>query len=132
MPTLPWATPAADDHRLGSETLVMASRFELKRWRDVPDFLLAALRIHRQMLRSPGVVGVSLIAQPLRRTFYTLSAWHDRRALDAAVAQQPHAATMARFRPTMADSRFIFWTQSDGADPAWPDALARLDAARTP
>jgi len=46
----------------------MASRLELRRLRDVPSFLAAALRIRRQMLASPGVLGLSLIARPLHRT----------------------------------------------------------------
>ena len=129
MPTLPWIAPAAADPRPVAEAVVMASRFELKRWRDVPGFLFAALRIRRQMLRSPGVLGVSLVARPLQKRFYTLSAWQDRHALDAAVAGQPHAATMARFRTSMADSVFTFW-HTDHTPPGWPDALTRLDAAK--
>ena len=129
MPTLPWATPAAGDPDHVPDALVMASRFVLKRWRDVPRFLIAALQIRRQMLRSAGVVGVSLIAQPQRKTFYTLSAWRDRRALDLAVANQPHAATMATFKTKMAKSSFRFWHLTDGLRPDWPDAFRRLDEA---
>lgn len=131
MPTLPWATPGADGSRPAVGALAMASRFELKRWRDVPEFLVAALRIRKQMLQAPGVIGVSLIARPLHKTFYTLSAWTGRRALDAAVAGQPHAATMARFRTRMADSVFTFWDHADGPHPDWPDAFTRLEAAKT-
>lgn len=128
MPTLPWTTPTGDDsHQRTPGRLMMASRFELKRWRDVPGFFLAALRIRDQMLQSPGVIGVSLVARPLRRTFFTLSAWRDRPALDVAVAGQPHAATMARYRTRMADSVFTFWESSDDSPPDWTDAVDRLD-----
>ena len=128
MPTLPWTTPTGDgSHHRAPGTLVMASRFELKRWRDVPGFFLAALRIRAQMLQSPGVIGVSLVARPLRRTFLTLSGWRDRSALDAAVAGQPHAATMARYRTRTADSVFTFWQPADDSPPDWTDAVARLD-----
>lgn len=127
MPTLPWTTPSGDSHHRAPGALVMASRFELKRWRDVPGFFLASLRVRDQMLKSPGVIGVSLIARPLRRTFFTLSAWSDRSALDAAVAAQPHAATMARFRTRMADSVFTFWETAEPSPPDWADAVRRLD-----
>jgi hypothetical protein len=70
----------------------MASRLELRQLRDVPPFLTAALRIRRQMLGSPGALGVSLIARPLHRTFWTLSAWQDQAALLAAVGREPQAA----------------------------------------
>jgi hypothetical protein len=106
----------------------MASRLELRRLRDVPSFLVAALRIRRQMLRSPGALGVSLIARPARRTFWTLSAWQDQAALSAAVGRQPHREIMTRFRPRMAGSSFVTWTAPATALPiGWDDALRRLD-----
>lgn len=65
MPTIPWTTPKlAANRRATSDVVVMASRFELRSLRDVPRFLLAAMRIRRQMLKSPGVLGLSLIAKP--------------------------------------------------------------------
>lgn len=129
MPTLPWTEPTSVGP-VAAPALVMASRFELKRYRDVPAFLFAALRIRRQMLRSPGALGVSLIAQPRRKVFYTLSAWRDRRALDCAVAGQPHAATMAKFRTRMADSVFTFWDRAESTPPDWPEAHRRLRQRR--
>ena len=84
MPTLPWKAPNSPPPADGPVT-VMASRLELRRLSDVPSFLAAALRIRRQMLASPGVLGLSLIARPLRRTFWTLSAWQDQAAMSAAV-----------------------------------------------
>ncbi|MGV0853647.1 hypothetical protein [Mycolicibacterium phlei] len=126
MPTLPWTQPTGS---APVTALVMASRFTLKSYRDVPGFLLAALRIRHQMLRSPGVVGVSLIARPAAKTFYTLSAWCDRAALEAAVREQPHAATMARYRTSMNNSVFTFWEHTDAAPPGWPEAHRRLDEA---
>lgn len=128
MPTLPWTQPTPD---VPATALVMASRFTLNSYRDVPGFLLAALRIHRQMLRAPGVVGVSLIARPTAKTFYTLSAWRDRAALDAAVREQPHAATMARYRTSMSDAVFTFWEHDTTTPPGWPEAHRRLEEAKT-
>jgi hypothetical protein len=89
---------------------VMASRLELHRLRDVPPFLGAALRIRRQMLGSPGALGLSLIARPLHRTVWTLSAWQDQTSLEAATGREPHRQLMKRFRPRLAGSRFVTWT----------------------
>jgi len=131
MPTIPWTTPKsrplADD-----PVTVMASRLELRRLRDVPSFLAAALQIRRQMLNSPGALGLSLIAKPVHRTFWTLSAWQDQAALSAVVGRQPHMEIMKRFRPRMAGSRFVTWTAPATALPiAWDDALRRLDKPDT-
>jgi hypothetical protein len=127
MPTLPWTGPKALSPRDGPVT-VMASRLELRRLADVPAFLAAAMRIRRQMLGSPGALGLSLIAKPLRHTFWTLSAWQDPEALDAAVGRQPHVQIMKRFQPRMAGSSFVTWTAQSAALPiSWDEALRRLD-----
>lgn len=131
MPTLPWTTPRPPRPEDGPVT-VMASRLELRRLRDVPSFLTAALGIRRQMLGSPGALGVSLIARPLHRTFWTLSAWQDQAALSAAVGREPHRQLMKRFRPRMAGSSFVTWTApATGLPIPWPDALHRLEMPDT-
>jgi hypothetical protein len=89
MPTLPWTAPRRPSPARG-EITVMASQFKLREWRDVPPFFLASLKIRHQMLRSSGIVGVSLIAKPIAKTFYTVSAWDDRDSLNSAVVQQLH------------------------------------------
>lgn len=131
MPTLPWTTPKPSRPEDGPVT-VMASRLELRRLRDVPSFLAAALRIRRQMLSSPGALGVSLIARPMHRTFWTLSAWQDQAALSAAVGREPHRQIMKRFRPRMAGSSFVTWTAQATALPIpWDDALHHLEKPDT-
>lgn len=104
----------------------MASRLGLRRLSDVPSFLVSALRIRRQMLTSPGALGVSLVARPLQRTFWTLSAWQDQAALSATVGRQPHREIMTRFRPRMAGSSFVTWT-APVLPISWDEALRRLD-----
>jgi hypothetical protein len=101
----------------------MASRLELRRLGDAPSFLVSALRIRQQMLRSPGV---ALVARPLHRMFWTLSAWQDEAALSATVGHQPHREIMTRFRPRMAGSSFVTWTAS-ALPIRWDDSVRRLD-----
>jgi hypothetical protein len=131
MPTLPWAAPKSPPPANGTVT-VMASRLELARLRDVPSFLGAALRIRRQMLGSPGALGLSLIARPLHRTFWTLSAWQDPAALRAATGREPHRKLMKHFQPRMAGSSFVTWTAPATALPvAWDEALRHLEKPDT-
>ncbi|MHA6624140.1 hypothetical protein ACU61A_01900 [Pseudonocardia sichuanensis] len=125
MPTLPWitvTTPGAD-----AEVVVMASRFRVRGLRHVLPFFVDAMRVHAQMRKAPGVVGLSLVAHPLRREFATLSAWHDRAGLDAAVRAEPHRAVMGRQRRVMAESVFRFWTAR--TLPTWEEAERRLTSA---
>ncbi len=127
MPVLPWTPPKTPAPGDGAVT-VMASRLELCRMRDVLPFMVGAMRIRRQMLAAPGVLGVSLIARPLRRSFWTLSAWRDQAALSASVGGQPHLRIMRRFRPRMSTSRFVTWTAPHATRPvSWDEALRRLE-----
>lgn len=76
-----------------------------------------------------GVLGVSLVAHPLRREFWTLSAWRDREVLTTAVRQEPHRTVMARYRTTMADSTFDFWPVAASELPvSWTTARRRIRA----
>ena len=131
MPTIPWTSPKSPPTVDGPVT-IMASRLELRRLRDVPSFLVAAMRVRHQMLASPGAMGVSLVAKPLRRTFWTLSAWQDQAALRATVGVEPHVGVMKHFRPRMARSSFVTWSAETSALPVpWEEALRRLEKPDT-
>jgi heme-degrading monooxygenase HmoA len=125
MPALPWTTvaPAEPD----AEVVVMASTFRLRSARHVPGFLSAAMRIRRQVAGAPGALGLSLDARPFRRTFFTLSAWRDRESIDAMIVQDPHRATMERYRPQTDVAEFRFWTTRGETLPvSWDEARRRL------
>ena len=110
----------------------MASLLQLDSVRRVPGFLRSAMAIRQQVLRADGAVGVSLNTA-LPRTFFILSAWRDRDALDAFVRSEPHVSSMRRYRPAMADARFGFWsTTYDGLPPSWSEAQRRLREATHP
>ena len=142
MATLPW-TPshpgAPADRTSPGEVVVLASRLELRRFRTVPRFLAGAMRVRAQVRRSSGAIGVSLMAQPGRRTFWTLSAWTDQAAIDAFVGTAPHRDIMRTFHDAMAEASFVTWAVGTDAVPAarsnarelWHDARARLTTART-
>jgi quinol monooxygenase YgiN len=127
MPPLPWTTvAAADAGRDHDEILLMASLLQLDSLRRVPGFLRAAIAIRQQVLHADGAVGVALNTA-LPRTFFTLSAWRDRDALDAFVGSEPHVSSMRRYRTAMADARFVFWsTAAENLPPSWPEVQRRL------
>lgn len=129
MPTLPWSEPHAPGP--GAEALVMASRFEVRSLRDVPGFFLASITVWRQARRSPGAWGVALKAQPLRRTFWTVSAWSDRAAVGTYARTEPHLSTMRRKRSVMRDSTFVFWSVPAAELPiTWSEVERRVAAER--
>jgi hypothetical protein len=137
MPTLPWT--AAQPVDTEGDAVVLASRLRLRRYRDIPAFLGAAIRIRKQVHASAGAYGVSLIAQPTRKTFWTLSAWSDRAALDAFVDTAPHVDVMAKYRGRLIAPLFTTWTVPTSSLPAsrsnaktlWATGKERLRAAVT-
>jgi heme-degrading monooxygenase HmoA len=132
VPPVPWtATPSAD--AISDDVVVMASFLQLDSIRRAPGFLRAAMAIRRQVLGSEGAVGVALNTALPRRTFFTLSAWRDQEALNAFVRSEPHASTMRRYRPAMADARFLLWnTTADKLPPGWAEVEERLREGGTP
>ena len=133
MPTLPWAPGRAAAQPTGA-VVVLASRLELRSFWPIVGFLRAATAVRRQVRASPGALGVSLIAQPTRKTFWTLSAWVDQTALDAFVGKTPHRAVMTHYGPDLASSTFATFMIVPGEVPArnsntnalWERARQRL------
>ena len=127
---LPWS--AAGTPPAGQDAYVMASRFELtSMWRS-PAFLTQAIRAWRQARRSPGVYGVTLRAEPLRRTYWTLSAWTGEAALQEFARTEPHRTIMRRVRPWAKTATFRFWTAPAGQltpGQLWTETERRINAA---
>lgn len=137
MPTLPW-TPV-EDAAPDDVVVVLGSKLELRSYFHTLGFLRAARRVRRQLRHSPGALGVSLIAEPLRKTFWTLSAWSDGSQLDAFVGNLPHADVMRRFHDRLTEASFTTWNHRAAALPApkssaeelWREAKDRLATSTT-
>jgi hypothetical protein len=130
MLTIPWTSSPISP---AGATTCQVSRLELARLRDVPGFLLAALNLRRILLQTSGAVGLSLRAEPSRRTFWTLSEWDDADALQAFTRSDYHRRVMVRYRDRMAGSHFHTWNESgpDSRRPTWDDATRRYDVSMT-
>ena len=131
MPAIPWKTSIdADPER---EYLVMVSRLPLRSYRQIPRFLRLTMAVRRQLAASEGLVGYSLLAQPTKKTFWTLSAWVGDEHVAAFARTMPHVEVMRQLRPHMAPATFVTWTVPGAALPlSWADAMARLRSGATP
>jgi hypothetical protein len=106
----------------------MASRLPLVSHRNIPRFMRLTLVVARQLQHSPGLVMYSLLAQPIAKTFWTLSAWQDQHALAAFTRAMPHLQVMKDLRPHMRATTFARWTVHGPSLPVtWADAIARLN-----
>ncbi|MEL6890458.1 MAG: hypothetical protein AAFP84_02575 [Actinomycetota bacterium] len=130
VPPLPWRTGPAAHTITDAETVVMASVLELRRLRDVPRFLVAALRLRRLFATSSGAIRLSLTATPLRTTFWTLSQWEDQASADAYTRHPEHVDVMRAFAPRMRGSTFATWTEPGSPGPTWARAHAEIASVR--
>ena len=77
IPDLPWTA----DRPFDGPSVVLFTELRLRRLRDVPAFMATSLRILRQVSRSPGARSALLRAEPLARSFATVSWWDDATAM---------------------------------------------------
>ena len=132
VPALPWTTgsynPTGD-----RELHVLTSTLPLTRYRDVPRFLRWAMQIRKQLVTTDGCAGYSLDARLLRKTFYTLSAWQHRDAMNRFVHCGRHAAMLADMAGRLGQSTFVeSSTRPDGLPLDWAAAKQRLTNANQP
>ena len=110
-----------------AEYLVLASSIPPKSVTSTWKLFRGSRAVRRQLLATDGVLGFSMLAEPLRKHYATLSVWRDEAALEAFAGAHPHDRLMKDLAPAMGETTFIRWTISgiDGP-PSWRDALARL------
>jgi uncharacterized membrane protein len=131
MPALP-PRLGSDRDRAGAATTVQASVLRLRSLRDVPAFMVAAVRLQAAFNDFPGAIEMSLRAAPLRRTFWTLSHWRTDADLRSFIVHPAHLDVMRRFRPAMRSSNFVTWQATDDLPPTWNDAARHLTTGGLP
>ena len=133
MPKMPWASCR---YRQDGDLHVLTSRLPLKRYRDLPRFLMWTLRIQKQLNRDPHCAGYTLDAHLLDKTFLTLSAWKDQHSMMRFVHRGPHARMLADMKGRLGEPTFVESTTTQADLPLdWAEAVERLDHApptRTP
>ena len=128
MPALPWISVGEPDPN--ADLVVMASRLPLRSHGDIPRFLWQTWLVHRQLARSPGLIGYSLDAHLIAKTFWTVSAWQSRRDLGSFEGTNPHAAAKDALRHAMMPSTFVMWrSRPEDLPITWPEVRGRLQTA---
>ncbi|WP_330283169.1 DUF3291 domain-containing protein [Streptomyces sp. NBC_00588] len=125
MPTLPWTVPNPPPR--DTEVHVFASRFETRTLWGALRFMVRTPGVWRGVSRAPGAYGASLKAQPLKRTFWTLSAWESPQALKEFARSRVHAPVSGGLAAQMRDSKYARWTVSSNDLPLdWAEARRQL------
>lgn len=128
MPAIPWRRFSAVEP--DRDYLAMASRLPLVSHRTSPRFMRLTLAVARQLQHSPGLVGNSLRAQPIAKTFRTLSG-QDQHTLATFTRALPHLQAMTDLRPHMRATTFARGAVHGSSLPVnWADAFARRNEER--
>jgi hypothetical protein len=128
MPASPWKSFGQPDSV--REYVALLSSLPLKSsWR-LPWFFVYTAQVIRQLKESPGLIGYSLLARPLARNFWTLSAWESEALLKGFVRNPPHVRLKVALAAHMRETRFVRWNVKGAELPLrWDDALRRLGLA---
>ena len=90
MPASPWRSFGSPDPK--GEFVALLSYLPLKSYWRMPSFFLYTAQVAKQLASAQGLLGYSVLARPLSKRFWTLSAWKDEEALRAFVQHLPMCA----------------------------------------
>ena len=127
---LPWL----GRHRVQSEqVLVFGSRFDNRNLLSALVLLVYGPWIWLTAVRTPGCVGASLWAKPLRGRYYTFSAWESEEAMRVFARSRAHRIGIKMLRKIgNVDGVLISWWEAgNGWKPQWRPAIKRVDASPT-
>jgi hypothetical protein len=105
--------------------LVSVTRLRLRGVRDVPAFFWYNFVSKRQVVRTVGFCGGRVLIDA-HRTFWTLTAWEDERAMKAFRASGAHARVMPRLLHWCDEAAYAHWIPADYKLPQWQEAYERL------
>ena len=124
MPETPWRTFRAPNPN--GDFVALLSYLPLKSYGGVLTLAIYAVQVVKQLATADGLVGYSLLARPLSKRFWTLSAWESEDALRAFVQKEPHLRIMTVLAPHMDKTKFVRWVVKGSELPLrWDDALRR-------
>ena len=123
-----WEGVLAASDSDGQQVVVVATRLQLRGWRQIRRFFQLNGAIKRQLKGTPGSINYWLRADFLRLRFYTISVWEDDRSIDEFVRAGDHRAAMAGFDEVAVrgQSDFTRWKTAAPVKADWRDAATRL------
>lgn len=121
----PWKTIEALDP--GLEYLVLASSIPPRSIASTGRLFRGSRAVRKQLMATDGVMGFSMLAEPIRKHYVTLSVWRDEAALTGFARSRPHDHLMTSLVAEMGETKFVRWTISGATGhPSWRETLERL------
>jgi hypothetical protein len=107
--------------------LIVVTRLRLKDPGFLDEFFTAAVACLEQAKGSDGNLGSDVLAEA-DNTWWTLTAWQERRLMQAFVGSEPHRSTMPRLNDWCDEATFVDWEQASADLPDWQTSYRRLVA----
>ena len=124
----PWTSNAVatPPGRPSTSSVVVATRFVVRRRRDIMPFLRAALASAREAEAVPGFIGGTLLADLWNRRFRTVSVWASPEAVRSYGSAPAHAKAMRRTEHWVAESQVERWRTSASEVPTLAETAKRF------
>jgi hypothetical protein len=105
--------------------LIVVTRLRLKDPALQDEFFTDAVAAIEQAQKSDGNLGVDALAEA-NNTWWTVTAWQERRLMHAYVGSEPHRDIMAHLDRFCDEATFVDWEQDSGDLPDWQTGWRRL------
>jgi hypothetical protein len=129
MPASPWRTFGSLEP--DRDYVALLSYLPLKSYWRIPVFFFYTAQVTKQLASAEDMLGYLVLARPLSKQFWTLSAWKDDAALRTFVQHPPHVRIMNALSPHMGETRFARWMVTRSQLPlGWDGALSRFSLWR--
>lgn len=107
--------------------LVSATRFTYRRIWHMPGVFANGMKLYRMWPEFEGSVGVSIAADLVRRTTYTISVWRSEEDLMKFIGHPLHRVIMNEYRERIESSSAATWqVETFSLAEAWSRACATL------
>ncbi len=106
--------------------VIVATRFTVRRQRDLPRFLAGSVAAGRQARRSAGFVFGKLRAEPRGGVFWTVTAWESGRDMIAFRDSGIHAVLVPKLAGWAGEAVFGVWNADGWALPGWAEVSRRV------
>jgi hypothetical protein len=124
--TLPWRWT---EQARPETTVVFASRTDGTGLRAGWRLFVGGIRLGGAVLRSPGALGVSVRAHPLKGHYYTMSMWEDEASLLTFAHNADHQAAVRHVAELGTVAGVLLSRESDARRPRWRETLRWLASA---
>ena len=105
--------------------VIVVTRLRLRDPALLDEFFIAAVACLEQAKKSDGNLGSDVLADA-NNAWWTLTAWQERRPMQAFVGTEPHRSTMARLGDWCDEATFVDWEQAGADLPDWQTSYRRL------